>query len=189
MFELLTEHTGKIIINGKTYDSVHEAEKAFEGYKGGLDIILEPQSEVISDDNAQIDNTIYRVHVKRYMTNYDKSFFLSKMNKQGPMPYIIMYGRKIQSTEKLVQMQLWADLDSTVERTTTCMRCGRPLTNSYSQYLQLGPECGASEHIKLLESGMDLEEIKQSLKQKLNNVTWTGWIVKSAIISADEVEK
>lgn len=194
MFELLTSFTGKVVVNGKEFDSIKDADAHFKDYNGGLDIVLEPASsniKVVDNVPNTKEKTLYKIRVKKWMTKYGKDFFLNQMNDEGPMPFVTMYGYEIQSTAKLVKMKLWAGLDNTdtdVNDVVYCMRCGRPLTNIYSKYLHLGPECGAAEHMQLLASGMSLEEVKQSFREKLHKITWTGWIVKSAILESSEVK-
>ncbi len=184
MFELLTTYKGNnISINGKHFDTLLDAIKDFSDYVGGMTIVLSPQLEpknnpVKPKDNSE-DKYIVSIKVKRYMTNYKSDFFLSKLNPQGPMPYMYMIGYKIDETKGLVKMKCWGDMIE--PRITTCMRCGRPLSNPYSQYLGLGPECGAQEHLKLMESGVSIKEVTEAFRKELRAVTWEGWIPKSAL--------
>lgn len=183
MFELLKEYSGRLTVNNRVFESVQDAEQAFENYKGGLTILLNKKDDndpPLSTKSKNIDTTtVYQISVKRYMTQYKSDFFLHRMNPEGPMPFMIMCGRKLMETEKLVKMECWAGLPST--RVTTCIKCGRPLTNPLSQYLSLGPECGASEHMRMIQSGVSIDEVRKRLEHKLNNTRWTGWIIKSAI--------
>jgi hypothetical protein len=190
MFELLKDYHGSLVINGKEFDTVKEAKEFFQSYKGGLTIILNKTHVQSDNTNRKLVHTIddqmtYLVTVRKYMTTYDKSFFLHKMNHQGPMPYMTMYGHKLEETKGLVKMELWADISAT--QITTCMRCGRPLSNPISQLLGLGPECGAAEHMALISSGIDVEKVREEFRKTLQKVTWVGWIVKSAINSVKEL--
>lgn len=187
MFELLKDYTGSLTVNNKKFESVEDARRAFSDYKGGLTIILNPAIDGNSTIKKDIDkDTIYQITVRKYMTNYGSDFFLNGMNKQGPMPYITMVGQKLSETEKLVKMKCWVELST--QRVSTCIRCGRPLTNPISQYLSLGPECGAAEHMKLIQNGVSVDLVRKQLQEKLNKITWTGWIIKTAIKDVKVIE-
>ena len=181
MLELLSNYEGKLKINNVEYENIKEAQKAFKDYKGGLTIILnENQRKTVHDIDTDIK--FYQITVKKWMTTYDESFFLEEYNEDGPMPFVTMVGFKLGETKNLIKMRLRADLIT--NKSTICMRCGRPLSNPISQYLSLGPECGAKEHMQFIESGMDIKQVQEDLKKKLREVVWEGWIVKSAITKA-----
>lgn len=186
MFELLKDYPGQLTINNKQYNSVEEAESDFKDYKGGITIVLNGVKSHKDTPKIDCNEKVFQISVRRYMTNYSKDFFLETWNDMGPMPFVTMIGIKLQETEKLVKMKLWADLCD--GKITTCMCCGRPLSNPLSQYLGVGPECGASKHLKLLESGVNIQEVRKQFKEKLNEVTWEGWIIKSAITQVKEIE-
>lgn len=184
MFELLKNYPGELVVNNIEFKSSKEAEEYFKDYKGGLTILLKG----VANNTSKVvnSNRIYQITVRRYMTNYSKDFFLEQWNPDGPMPYVTMIGIKLKETEKLVKMKLWVDISE--NRITTCMCCGRPLSNPLSQYLGVGPECGASKHLKLLESGVSIDEVKRSFREHLKNIEWEGWIVKSAITQVKELK-
>ena len=190
MFELLNGYNGNLIINNKEYSSVEEAEKAFDGYKGGCTIMINPTKSkppvvlnVKKEEHK--DSPVYMIKVRRYMTNYDNTFFLSKMN-DSPMPYVYMVGRVLQETNKLVKMECRADM--VVPKTTVCMRCGRALSNPISQYLGIGPECGASQHIAYIENGGSVAQAQEAMRKELRGIKWTGWIIKSAIEMQEKLD-
>ena len=190
MLELLNGYNGNLIINNKEYSSVEEAEKAFDGYKGGCTIVINPTVNKLKTvaKNTTVeskDSHVYMIKVRRYMTNYDNTFFLSKLN-ESPMPYMYMVGRVLQETNKLVKMECRADM--VVPKTTVCMRCGRPLSNPISQYLGIGPECGAREHLAYIENGGSIAQAQESMRKELQNIKWTGWIIKSAIESQEKLD-
>lgn len=194
MFELLQNFKGSVVVNDITFASIKEAEEHFKDYVGGLRILLKPNNVIKYDNNTETSSTststkqssdIYRVEVKSYMSRpFEEGFFLAKMNK-SPMPYLIMVGSIISQTEKMVKMDLHVDLN--YDTSVKCIRCGRVLTNPISQYLHIGPECGASEHMRLLNSGISIDEVRNRLQDSLKDVHWVGWIPKSAIVSAEKI--
>ena len=62
------------------------------------------------------------------------------------------------------------------------MRCGRPLTNPVSQHYGIGPEC-----MSKLGFVCDISDI-DTIKKKLVDVVWEGWIIKSSIIEQEELK-
>lgn len=128
----------------------------------------------------------YRIQVKNWMTNYDtfmdKDSFLVKIN-DCPMPMCIMYGKKLKQTPKMIQMELYGDIRE--EQSTICMKCGKTLKNPISRYFGIGPECGQHNYINPFNTKEELLDAIKEIKSKLNKTRWTGWIMKSAIISLD----
>ena len=128
----------------------------------------------------------YIVRVKSWMTKptTDPSFdFMSHWNRNIPMPLRVMKGRVLSDTRGMVYMELRA----CPVQTDFCMKCGKPLTHPVSRLYGLGPECGGHFHINPFNTEEELEAAIQEVRQKLNNVTWTGWIAKSGIEYATEV--
>lgn len=192
MFELLQDFKGSVVVNDIPFESIQEAETHFKDYVGGLRILLKPKNDIKYDTDTDISSTptrptvdIFRIEVKPYMAKpFEDGFFLAKMNA-SPMPYLIMVGSIISQTEKMLKMDLHVDLN--YDTSVKCIRCGRTLTNPISKYLHIGPECGASEHMRLISTGISKEEVRQKLQDSLKNVHWVGWIPKSAIISAERI--
>ena len=122
-----------------------------------------------------------KIKVKPYMTN--KSVpgfdFMQKWNNDNPMPLRIMVGDVIKETPGMVYMKLHADILS--EKTCVCMKCGRPITNPVSMYFGMGPECGQHGYTNPFNSEEELKKAVESYKKELNNITWEGWVIKSAI--------
>lgn len=113
---------------------------------------------------------MYSIKVRKYMTKADVPFNKDK-NKGKPMPLIEMTGNVIEETKGMYKMELHGE----GKVTSTCMKCGRPLTNDISIYYGMGPECG--KHFYFVEDESDIEEIKR----KIQEIKWAGWIPKSAI--------
>ena len=131
----------------------------------------------------------YRVQVKKWMTNYDSFMdndsFLMKENST-PMPMCIMYGEKIKETPKLIQMKLHGDIKE--QSYVNCMKCGKKLTNKVSQYFGIGPECGGHNYTNPFDTKEELENAINEIREKLKKVEWTGWILKSAIVTLELID-
>lgn len=122
------------------------------------------------------------ITVKKYMTQKStKSFdFMKKFNNDNPMPFRTMIlDEVIQESQKMIRVKCHADILQ--EKTTVCMKCGRPLTNPVSQYFGVGPECGGHNYVNPFETKEELKQAVAQYRQKLNNIKWEGWIPKSAI--------
>lgn len=121
------------------------------------------------------------IQVKSYMTKKaTASFdFMKKWNNDVPMPMRIMVGEVVKETRGMVYMKLHADILQ--EKTFVCMKCGRPLTNPVSQYFGVGPECGGHNYVNPFNSEEELHAAVAEYRKQLNDVTWEGWIIKSAI--------
>ena len=128
----------------------------------------------------------YIVKVKRWMTQEttDDSFdFMRHWNKNIPMPMRVMRGRVLSETRGMLYMELRA----CVLKTDYCMKCGKPLSHPVSRLYGLGPECGKHYHINPFETEEELHAAIQEVRNKLSNITWTGWIAKSGVEYATEV--
>ena len=128
----------------------------------------------------------YIVKVKSWMTKPTSNSgfdFMYHWNKNIPMPLRVMRGRVLSETRGMVYMELRA----CPVKTDYCMKCGKPLTHPVSRLYGLGPECGGHYHINPFNTEEELQAAIQEVRQKLNNVTWTGWIAKSGVEYATEV--
>lgn len=192
MLTQLKEWKGAVEINGSQYDSIQAISNQFKLDSNEIHIRLYPtkkrelktigtQSQDISSD------TEYKIFVKPYMTKLasPEFDFMAKFNNDNPMPYRLMVGKKIRETKGMVYMELHADI--TEKQATICMCCGRALTNPVSQYFGIGPECGGHNYVNPFDTQEELEEAVNVYRQKLREVTWTGWIIKSAIISEEVI--
>ena len=107
----------------------------------------------------------YVVRVKNWMTQEGMDFNINWNNKKA-MPFRVMARRL---------------------RTDYCMKCGRPLTHPVSRLYGLGPECGQHFHINPFETEQELREAVEEVDKKLSEITWSGWIARSGIEYAMEV--
>lgn len=179
--KLLKDWKGEIQINDKHYTSVEACNFDFKTFTANTHIILHSKTE--SRNTSQIDSVQselqYRVTVKKYMTEpaspgFD---FMSKWNNNNPMPLRTMTGTVEKETRGMIYMKLHGQAEPVIR----CMRCGRVLTNPVSQHYGIGPEC-----MSKLGFVCDVDDI-DTIRKKLVEVIWEGWIIKSAIIDKEEV--
>lgn len=126
-----------------------------------------------------IDNTIYKVVVKKYMTlKATPEFNLNdKWNNNNPMPYVKMTGRVIKETKGMRLMELWGEIQ--LGNNITCMKCGRELTHPISIYLGIGPECSGMGYSNELTEAEE-QALIDKVKNEVTSVKGQWWIPKSA---------
>lgn len=128
----------------------------------------------------------YIIRVKRWMTEAttnDSFDFMRRWNTNIPMPMRVMRGRVLSETRGMLYMELHA----CPLKTDYCMRCGKPLSHPVSKLYGLDPECGGHYHINPFDTEEELRAAIKEVRQKLNNVTWTGWVAKSGVEYATEI--
>ncbi len=103
------------------------------------------------------------------------------------MPLRTITGSADKDTRGTVHMVLPGDMHSA--KMCTCMKCGRKLTNKVSQYFGIGPECGGHNYVNPFESEAELNEAVAEYRKQLQAITWTGWVIKSAITAKEPVEE
>lgn len=121
----------------------------------------------------------YKIEVKKYMTEpATASFdFQDKWNKGVPMPLCIMQGDVIKETRGMYYMRLHGK----AEHTARCLVCGKSLTNSVSKLYGVGPECSDKIGLIRIESEEEAKEKLKHINEQIDNITWEGWVIKSAI--------
>lgn len=185
MLELLKNYPGTLKVNGKEFENVTQAIQSFSGYQGRLVIELNTNTITTTPPPRQEveegKETEYIIKVKQYMTKpATPSFdFMDKWNNGVPMPMRIMVGKKLKETKGMVKMELRGEIIQEVN--PVCMKCGRELTNPVSQYFGIGPECGGHNYINPFETEAELRQAVEKTRKKLQSITWTGWVIKSAI--------
>ena len=190
MLTMLKDYKGTIEINGEKYDSVKDAIKRFKSDCDTITIKLSSNNSesVKSSVRALKEHTEKKITVKQYMTRKatDEFNFMKQWNNDNPMPLRTMIGTVEKETRGMVYMKLHGDI--TEEKTLHCLKCGRPITNPVSQYFGMGPECGGHNYINPFYSKEELENAVKDYREKvLKNITWEGWIIKSAIVSEEDV--
>ena len=127
----------------------------------------------------------YKITVKKYMTepataNFD---FQDKWNNGKPMPLCIMQGEVIKETRGMYYM----NLQGKAEPTSKCLVCGKTLTNPISKLYGIGPECSEKVGLIRIESEEEAKEKLKDIMEQIDDITWTGWVIKSAIKEWEEV--
>lgn len=184
MITLLKNWKGAVEINGIHYENAQAAVSGFKPTTGDVHIILksavkQPDTQVITQVGGKLGEL--RITVKSYMTkpSTPEFDFMNKWNNNVPMPMCTMQGTVEKETRGMVYMKLHGQAEPVIR----CMRCGRPLTNPISQQYGIGPECITKIPMLMKLDINDVEEIKKQMVQ----VTWEGWIIKSAITEQEEV--
>ena len=185
---MLKNYPGAVEINGTKYNSMRDAIKRFKTSDDTICIRLHSKnSNAVKTQSDALQSKVKKITVKQYMTRQatPEFDFMEKMNHNIPMPFRTMVGTVERETPGMVYMKLHGDI--TEERTMRCMMCGRPITNPVSQYFGMGPECGGHNYVHPFFNESELREAVAEYKKKLNDVTWEGWIIKSAIVEEEEV--
>lgn len=184
MLNLLEDYKLPILVNGKEYANGKIACAAFSKWEGDVEIELnwvkEPvQPEVPEQkERFEVPAQEYLITVRQYMTKPSTPAFdfHDKWNNGKPMPLRTMAGVILEETKGMVKMKLHGK----PMPTKICVRCGRTLTHPVSLFYGIGPECGGHFHIG---PEMDIEEIRK----RMTDIEWTGWVIKSAITSKEEI--
>ena len=139
------------------------------------------ESELAANVASAKAEIIYRVKVRQYMTkpSSPEFDFQAKWNNNVPMPMRIMTGKIIQETKGMYKMEMWGQIVE--EQASICMKCGRKLTHPVSKYFGIGPECGGHDYNNPFESDEALLAAVKKENERLMNIRWTGWVIKSAI--------
>lgn len=195
MIEMLKSWKGAVEINGQLYDNMQAATSQFKLGSGEICIKLYPVGKKPVESNpvtpqpviTHLDGDEVRITVKKYMTEKatPQFDFMAKWNNDNPMPLRTMTGRILKETPGMVQMELHGDIWA--EKVFTCMCCGRQLTNPVSQYFGIGPECGGHNYTHPFASDKELKDAVQAYRRKLQSITWTGWVIKSAITKEEKI--
>lgn len=193
IWDELNEWKGAVEIDGTTYPSVESARNSLSGVSLNISSIKlcnkqERKPERTGESPATTGASTYRITVRQYMTKpSNPSFdFMAKWNNDNPMPMRTMVGTVEKETSGMVYMHLHGDITSSV--TQYCMKCGKPITNPVSQFFGMGPECGGHSYTNPFESEEELKSaVERYRAEYLQKITWSGWIIKSAIIEREEV--
>lgn len=190
MNTMLQNWKGSLEVNGKHYDSFQAFKAANTPLSGVISIKLYPEGyTAVKPENNDSKTDVkpmeqaseFIITVKKYMTEKSnpRFDFMAKWNNDNPMPLRTMVGVKVKETPGMVYMKLHGDI--LAEKTCTCMKCGRVLTNEVSQYFGIGPECGNHGYVNPFNTEEELHEAVSNYKKKLQAIEWEGWIIKSAI--------
>ena len=180
--KILQNWKGELDIGDKHYTSIQDATSDFKTLSSETHIKLYSKSKnaLKRKIEAVEANTEYKITVKAYMTREatPEFDFMAKWNNNEPMPLRTMIGTVEKETKGMVYMKLHGQAESVIK----CMRCGRTLTNPISMHYGIGPEC-----MSKLGFVCDIDDV-DTIKKKLVDVVWEGWVIKSAITEREEVK-
>ena len=185
MLTMLKNWKGAVEIGGTLYESIGQAVETAGEFGDTWSIKLLPQTTKLKAEHGGArqeeveDKQEYRITVKPYMTKpatleFD---FMEKWNNNKPMPMRIMVGTVEKETRGMQYMKLHGQGLQEIR----CMRCGRKLENPVSRHYGIGPEC-----MSKLGFVADIEE-EDLIREKLQEIEWEGWIIKSAITEQEEI--
>ena len=191
MISMLAGWQGKVQVNGTVYESMDAYIALNKPISNDMHIILytNTQKQVNEPDKSDI-KPVYRITVKQWMTKPTEPgsdfTFMRDRNNNVPMPLCVMTGTVEAETPGMYKMKLHGDIYA--EKISTCMCCGRKLTNPVSQYFGIGPECGNHGYVNPFDSEEELKAAVAEYRKKLQATTWEGWVIKSAIKSMEVVK-
>lgn len=127
----------------------------------------------------------YKITVKKYMTESATSTFdfQDKWNNGIPMPLCIMQGEVIKETRGMYQMKL----QGKAEPTSKCLVCGKKLANPISKLYGIGLECSDKIGLIRIESEEEAKEKLKHIMKQIDDISWSGWVIKSAIKEWEEI--
>lgn len=194
MLTMLKDWKGAIDIGDKHYENVQDAINDFKTFNADMHIVLHSAKKNASQsvtERQRVESVQsvqqYKITVKKYMTQKGSpSFdFMTKWNKDVPMPLRTMIGTVEKETRGMVYMKLHGDIYA--EKICTCMKCGRVLTNPVSQFFGIGPECGGHNYVNPFNSDAELKAAVNAYRMQLQDIKWEGWIIKSSILEKEEI--
>ena len=190
MINMLKAWTGTVEVDGTKYNDLEAFKQSNPVLSDVRRIILYPkqleavksvktESKTAVNPVADVKSSEIQITVKKYMTEQSSPGFdfMAKWNNDNSMPCRIMAGVKVKETRGMVYMKLHALAKPTI----TCTCCGKELTNPISRHYGIGPICLGK--MGIVRSIDDIENIKEELV----NITWEGWIIKSAITAEEEI--
>ena len=185
---ILSKWSGSAELNGKAINKGFNINNT----SGPIHLFLYPNN-IVKEENIPTENKVrgvegtYRISVKKYMTKpaTPEFDFMEKWNNNIPMPLMTMVGDKVKETNGMVYMKLHGDITTTI--TEQCLCCGKPITNPISKFFGMGPVCGGHNYTNPFDTDEELKQAVAAYRKKLQNITWEGWIIKSAITESVEL--
>ena len=190
MLKLIESWKGAVEVDGVKYDSVQALTSSSKTFSDKVHIVLHANAKNVTEKHTELkkqsveastDSTEYEITVKKYMTQPSSgSFdFMLKWNKNKPMPCVMMRG----TVEKETRGMVYMNLHGFAKPTITCACCGKELTNPVSRHYGIGPICLGK--LGIVSAIDDIENIKEQLER----IKWSGWIIRSSILSQKIVEQ
>jgi len=187
MLEFLSNYTGTIYINDEQVSAKDFSQK-LENSADEITITLLPKNYIdCNKNNYETETEEIVFYVKPWMTEKSNPEFqfMAIWNNDTPMPLRYMGG----TIEKETSRMYYVSLHGIDKPPIFCARCGRTLLNPISKEIGVGPECasklGINPEIFLMQT-VDSNKIKQ-IKGGLRNITWEGWLPKTAILETIKI--
>lgn len=185
----LLNYPKQLKVNGQLFPNSAVAFEAFKDHVGEvtIDLNILEAAPVSAVSSATTSSDTVQIKVRQYMTQRATAGFdfMKKYNDDKPMPMRVMFGKVLEETKGMFKMELHCRPTPM----SICMKCGRTLEHPVSLLYGLGPDCGEHFHINPLQSKAELDAVYEQMKAELALVTWTGWIIKSAIEEWKQVEE
>ena len=189
MLKLIESWKGAVEVDGVKYDSVQALTSSSKTFSDKVHIVLHANAKNVTEKRTELkkqsveastDSTEYEITVKKYMTQPSSGGFdfMLKWNKNKPMPCVTMRG----TVEKETRGMVYMNLHGFGQKTITCACCGKELTNPVSRHYGIGPICLGK--LGIVSAIDDIENIKEQLER----IKWSGWIIRSAIINRKEIK-
>jgi len=193
MVNAIKNWNGLVTINNIEFNNGLDASNFdFKTVKGPVSILLQSNKKTVENEsnNKVVDvstSALTKIKVRQYMTKKSSGTFdfMKKWNNDIPMPMRVMVGSVVKETKGMVYMKLHADILQ--EQTSHCMCCGRQITNPVSRYFGMGPECGGHNYVNPFENDTELKKAVGEYRKRLREITWEGWVIKSAIEEREDV--
>lgn len=185
MNTILDSWKGKIEIDGVVYENEQAIPSDLSLSENSI-VVLHTNKISSSTQSGCSDGQVYRITVRQYMTKRatPEFDFMKKWNNDVPMPLLTMVGTIEKETPGMYKMNLHGDI--TGKPIENCMCCGRAIDNPVSQYFGMGPVCGHHDYVNPFATKEELNAALDAYRQRLHEITWNGWIIKSAILSMEE---
>lgn len=177
MLEFLQNYVGTIQVNNQNINPC-DIVNIINECKDNLTIQLTPST--IVNNSTPLKQYVFTVVDWMLRRSTDSFLFMKTWNNDKPMPLKTMQGVIQRETRGMYYLQL----QPLKTNFTSCMICGRVLTNGNSKLVGIGPECvrKLGLHININDSSS-----VSIIKNKLDTIHWSGWIPKTAILEMKEV--
>ena len=186
MKEFLNNWKGSVEVDGVLYEN-NKAIPSYLSLSENSVVVLHTLKKSSSPQASVSSDRVYRITVRQYMTKRStpEFDFMKKWNDDVPMPLMTMVGTIEKETPGMYKMKLHGDI--TGKPIENCMKCGKSIDNPVSQYFGMGPVCGNHNYVNPFETKEDLQEALNEYRKRLIQITWEGWVIKSAITDMEEI--
>lgn len=181
MVTMMSNWKGSVDIDGTHYDTITDAIHAFKPHDDNIHIVLHSntkranmsENHVIESESDEVTIKVKTYMTKKATADFD---FMSRWNNDIPMPMRVMRGKQIKETRGMA----YYSLHGFAKKTINCICCGKELTNPISRAYGIGPIC-----LSKIGIHRDIDDV-DNIIEDLEEITWDGWIIKSAIEYIEE---